>query len=81
MDELFAEIDRYYAAGKTGRARRAAAAEAARWLSENEDASAMTPERLAQLEQEANDAAGGGDDLLKLDEQQSPVAGRRFTRA
>ncbi len=41
----------------------------------------MTPERLAQLELEANEAAGGGDAVLQIDEQASPVAGRRFTRA
>ncbi|HEY5142436.1 MAG TPA: flavodoxin-dependent (E)-4-hydroxy-3-methylbut-2-enyl-diphosphate synthase [Solirubrobacteraceae bacterium] len=81
VDELFAEIDRYYAAGKTVVRDDRAAAEAAAWLSENEDATAMTPERLAQLELEANEAAGGGDAVLQIDEQASPVAGRRFTRA
>ena len=81
VEELFAEIDRYYAAGKTVVRDDKAAAEAAAWLSENEDATAMTPERLAQLELEANEAAGGGDAVLQIDEQASPVAGRRFTRA
>src|ERR671938_845347 len=61
VDELFAEIDRYYAAGKTVVRDEAAAQEAARWLSENEDATALTPERLAALEaekaQEEADAA------------------------
>ncbi|HMS61308.1 MAG TPA: flavodoxin-dependent (E)-4-hydroxy-3-methylbut-2-enyl-diphosphate synthase [Solirubrobacteraceae bacterium] len=85
VDELFAEIDRYYAAGKTVVRDDAAAAEAARWLSENEDATAMTPERLAAMEEAANAASGGGEDVLAaagvtLDEEQSPVAGRRFTR-
>ncbi|MBV9606919.1 MAG: 4-hydroxy-3-methylbut-2-en-1-yl diphosphate synthase, partial [Solirubrobacterales bacterium] len=47
-----------------------AVAEAEQWLSENEDASAMTPERLAALEAAAS----------QLDEETSPVAGRRFTR-
>jgi len=47
-----------------------AAAEASQWLAENEDAEAMTPERLAALEREQADR-----------EAQSPVAGRRFTRA
>ena len=37
-----------------------AAAEAAQWLSENEDDSQMTPERLAALEAAANEQAGGG---------------------
>jgi (E)-4-hydroxy-3-methylbut-2-enyl-diphosphate synthase len=84
VDELFKEIDRYYAAGKTVVRDAAAAAEAAQWLSENEDATAMTPERLAALEQAASAESGGGEDVLTsgvtLDEAQSPVAGRRFTR-
>ena len=84
VDELFKEIDRYYAAGKTVVRDAAAAAEAAKWLSENEDATAMTPERLAALEEAASAESGGGEDVLSsgvtLDETQSPVAGRRFTR-
>jgi (E)-4-hydroxy-3-methylbut-2-enyl-diphosphate synthase len=47
------------------------AAEAREWLSENEDSTAMTPERIARMEAEA----------ARLDEDVSPVAGRRFTRA
>lgn len=73
VDELFLEIDRYYAAGKTVVRDEAAAAEAAEWLSENEDETAMTPERMAALEAEAAAA--------QIDEDVSPVAGRRFTRA
>src|SRR5438270_544014 len=53
VDELFAEIDRYYAAGKRVLRDETAAAEAREWLAENEDATAMTPERLAALEAEA----------------------------
>jgi (E)-4-hydroxy-3-methylbut-2-enyl-diphosphate synthase len=71
VDELFAEIDRYYERGKKVVRDEAQAAEAAEWLAENEDATAMTPERLAALEAEA----------ARLDEDDSPVAGRRFTRA
>jgi (E)-4-hydroxy-3-methylbut-2-enyl-diphosphate synthase len=71
VDELFAEIDRYYARGKQVVRDEAQAAEAAAWLAANEDATAMTPERLAALEQEA----------ARLDEDASPVAGRRFSRA
>src|SRR3712207_2292694 len=71
VDELFAEIDRYYAAGKKVVKDATQAAEATQWLEENEDASAMTPERLAALESAA----------AQLDEEASPVAGRRFTRA
>jgi (E)-4-hydroxy-3-methylbut-2-enyl-diphosphate synthase len=71
VDELFAEIDRYYAAGKKVVLDEARAAEAREWLSENEDATAMTPERIAAMEAAA----------ARLDEETSPVAGRRFTRA
>jgi (E)-4-hydroxy-3-methylbut-2-enyl-diphosphate synthase len=71
VDELFAEIDKYYAAGKRVVRDERAAAEAEQWLAENEDATAMTPERLAAMEAAA----------AQLDEEASPVAGRRFTRA
>jgi len=89
VDELFTEIDKYYAAGKTVVRDDAAAAEAARWLQENEDESQLTPERLALLEAASAEASGGGEDVLQaagvtsapLDEAQSPVAGRRFTRS
>jgi (E)-4-hydroxy-3-methylbut-2-enyl-diphosphate synthase len=88
VDELFKEIDRYYAAGKTVQRDETAAAEARKWLAENEDATAMTPERIAALEaaaaQEADDVLGS---MLEpagagpaLDENVSPVAGRRFSR-
>jgi (E)-4-hydroxy-3-methylbut-2-enyl-diphosphate synthase len=70
VDELFAEIDKFYAAGKQIVVDDAQRAEAAAWLAENEDDTAMTPERLAALEREQADR-----------EAQSPVAGRRFTRA
>ena len=55
VDELFKEIDRYYAAGKTVQRDEAAAAEAREWLAENEDDTAMTPERIAALEAAAAD--------------------------
>jgi hypothetical protein len=57
VDELFKEIDRYYAAGKTVQRDERAAAEARAWLAENEDETAMTPERIAALEAAA--ARGG----------------------
>jgi (E)-4-hydroxy-3-methylbut-2-enyl-diphosphate synthase len=75
VDELFAEIDKYYAAGKKVIRDEAAAAEARAWLAENEDATAMTPERLAAMEKAA------ARENVTLDETASPVAGRRFTRA
>src|SRR6516165_8003170 len=92
VDELFKEIDRYYAAGKTVQRDESAAAEAREWLAENEDASALTPERIAALEAAAaeNDAsadavlesmleqADDGAHAAMLDESVSPVAGRRF---
>jgi (E)-4-hydroxy-3-methylbut-2-enyl-diphosphate synthase len=86
VDELFAEIDRYYAAGRRVMRDEASAAEARAWLAENEDTTAMTPERLAALEAEA--AAAENDEVpasagarAGLDETISPTAGRRFTRA
>ena len=75
VEELFAEIDKYYAAGKTVVRDAAAAADAEAWLAENEDETAMTPERLAALE--AQKAAEQAD---AIDEALSPQAGRRFTR-
>jgi (E)-4-hydroxy-3-methylbut-2-enyl-diphosphate synthase len=73
VDELFAEIDRYYTAGKQVLRDERSAEEARVWLAENEDPDAMTPERMAALEAEAARAT--------IDEAESPVAGRRFTRA
>jgi (E)-4-hydroxy-3-methylbut-2-enyl-diphosphate synthase len=82
VDELFAEIDRYYAAGKRVIRDEASAAEARAWLSENEDESAMTPERVAALEAQAatRERSDGAGPASRLDESVSPVAGRRFTR-
>jgi (E)-4-hydroxy-3-methylbut-2-enyl-diphosphate synthase len=80
VDELFAEIDKYYASGKKVVVDERAAAEAARWLAENEDDTAMTPERLAALE--AEQAAAEADaEAGAIDESVSPVSGRRFQRA
>jgi (E)-4-hydroxy-3-methylbut-2-enyl-diphosphate synthase len=88
VDELFLEIDRYYAAGKTIVRDDAAAAEAAAWLAAEEDATAMTPERLAALEAEKAREEADALDLREpaqpqplVDEASSPVAGRRFSRA
>jgi len=79
VDELFAEIDRYYAAGRKVVRDEQKAAEARDWLAENEDDSALTPERIAMLEAAAaNDAAEAAP---ALEESESPVAGRRFSRA
>ena len=87
VDELFAEIDRYYEAGKRVVRDEASAAEARAWLADNEDATAMTPERLAAMEAQAAAAEDGAleDEAalapVVIDDEQSPVAGRRFTRA
>jgi (E)-4-hydroxy-3-methylbut-2-enyl-diphosphate synthase len=87
VDELFAEIDRYYERGKTVVRDESQAAEARAWLAENEDATAMTPERLAAMEAAAAGEENAGimrrveSERARLDESQSPVAGRRFTRA
>jgi (E)-4-hydroxy-3-methylbut-2-enyl-diphosphate synthase len=61
VDELFKEIDRYYAAGKTVQRDESAAAEAREWLAANEDATAMTPEKIAAMEAAAaaRDAEAG----------------------
>src|SRR6516164_11175607 len=64
VDELFKEIDRYYAAGKTVQRDEGAAAEAREWLAENEDASALTPERIAALEAAAAENDAGADAVL-----------------
>src|SRR6201990_263065 len=50
VDELFAEIDKYYASGTQVVVDDAAAREPQQWLAENEDDTAMTPERLAAME-------------------------------
>ncbi len=92
VDELFKEIDRYYAAGGTVVRDEHAAAQAREWLAENEDATAMTPERLAAMEAAAAEAEADresagtpaqppGSAQPALDEDASPVAGRRFSRA
>jgi (E)-4-hydroxy-3-methylbut-2-enyl-diphosphate synthase len=83
VDELFAEIDRYYERGKTVVRDESEAAQARAWLAENEDATAMTPERLAAMEAAAagEENAGIMRRVERLEESASPVAGRRFTRA
>ena len=92
VDELFKEIDRYYAAGGTVQRDERAAAEAREWLAENEDATQMTPERMAALEAAAAENDEAADAVLEsmlqplapanaLDEAESPVAGRRFSRS
>ena len=94
VDELFAEIDKSMDRGAVEVDERKAA-EGAAWLEriEEENAGELTPERIAAMEA----AAASGDSLagdqalpmaggpqakrIALDEESSPVAGRRFTRA
>jgi (E)-4-hydroxy-3-methylbut-2-enyl-diphosphate synthase len=91
VDELFKEIDRYYESGKKVQRDELAAAEAREWLAANEDADALTPEKLAALEaaKAAQESEADGvlqsmlepqTSPLEIDEAVSPVAGRRFSR-
>jgi (E)-4-hydroxy-3-methylbut-2-enyl-diphosphate synthase len=94
VDELFAEIDKSLQIGRIEVDARKAA-EGAAWLEriEEENAGELTPERLAALEAAAAsaEAMGNGAELpmagsakakrIELDEDASPTAGRRFTRA
>ncbi|MBA2764914.1 MAG: flavodoxin-dependent (E)-4-hydroxy-3-methylbut-2-enyl-diphosphate synthase [Thermoleophilaceae bacterium] len=95
VEELFAEIDKSLAAGKTIVDANEAAV-GAEWLAkiEEENAGEMTPERIAALEAAAAAAESldQGEALpmasakperraISLDEDASPTAGRRFTRA
>jgi (E)-4-hydroxy-3-methylbut-2-enyl-diphosphate synthase len=87
VDELFEEIDKYYEAGRQVVRDDARVAEAEEWLAENEDETAMTPERMAALEAAAAGvepvsviAPVSAREPVRLDEAISPVAGRRFTR-
>ncbi len=89
VDELFKEIDKY-AATKRIDVDAAAQAAGAEWLEriEEENAGELTPERLAKLEAEtaradadAIDAALTAQPRVRLDEDASPTAGRRFSRA
>jgi (E)-4-hydroxy-3-methylbut-2-enyl-diphosphate synthase len=82
---LFAEIDKYVASQRVD-IDIAEASAGAEWLQriEAEHADELTPERLAAMEAAAADGADGAEpvepDHVRLDEQASPVAGRRFTR-
>src|SRR5437764_2806579 len=84
VDVLFEEIDKYFAAGKQVVKDEREAAEGAEWLAkiEAENAGELTPERLAAMEAAAADDEDADHALVKrLDEGESPVAGRRFSRA
>ncbi len=80
VDRLFEEIDRSLDRGRV-QADEAEVREGAEWLAkiEKENAGDLTPEKIAQMEHEA--AQRGESDRVLLDEEASPTAGRRFTRA
>ena len=80
VDALFEEIDRSLDRGKV-EVDEAKSAEGGAWLAkiEEENAGDLTPEKIAQMEHEA--AQKGESDRVLLDEEASPTAGRRFTRA
>ena len=92
VDALFGEIDKSLDRGAV-EVDDAKAAEGAEWLAriEEENADELTPERIAKLEAEKARAEGNdvtAEPFLKpvkrgpgLDEEASPTAGRRFTRA
>jgi (E)-4-hydroxy-3-methylbut-2-enyl-diphosphate synthase len=92
VDALFEEIDKSLDRGAVDVDARKAA-EGAEWLQriEEENADELTPERIAQMEAEAAKEKGldvTAEPFLKpvkrrpaLDEDASPVTGRRFTRA
>jgi (E)-4-hydroxy-3-methylbut-2-enyl-diphosphate synthase len=89
VDALFEEIDKSYEKGEV-EVDANKAAEGAEWLAkiEEENAGDLTPERLAAMEKQkaAEEAEAEATDESKattvtLDEEASPTAGRRFTRA
>ena len=82
VDQLFAEIDKSLKIGRV-EVDESKAAEGAEWLQkiEDENADEMTPERMAALEAEAARKEAENATVIRLDEEVSPTAGRRFTRA
>ena len=80
VDTLFEEIDKSLDRGGV-EVDEAKAGEGAAWLAkiEEENAGDLTPEKIAEIEHEA--AEKGESDKVLLDEEASPTAGRRFTRA
>jgi (E)-4-hydroxy-3-methylbut-2-enyl-diphosphate synthase len=94
VDELFVEIDKSLDLGRT-EVDENKSAEGAEWLAkiEEENADDLTPERLAALEAQNADGTNGNGELkpamgvgagykrIRLDEERSPTAGRRFTRS
>jgi (E)-4-hydroxy-3-methylbut-2-enyl-diphosphate synthase len=80
VDTLFEEIDKSLDRGKV-EVDEDKSREGAAWLAriEDENAGELTPEKIARMEKEAVEK--GESDKVLLDEEASPTAGRRFTRA
>src|SRR3954471_23132569 len=81
VDTLFEEIDKSLDRGGEVEFDETESREGAEWVAniEQENAGELTPEKIAQMEREAVEL--GESDKVLLDEDQSPTAGRRFTRA
>lgn len=81
VDTLFEEIDKSLDRGGKVEFDEAEAREGAEWLAkiEEENAGELTPEKIARMEKEAVER--GESDKVLLDEEASPTAGRRFSRA
>jgi (E)-4-hydroxy-3-methylbut-2-enyl-diphosphate synthase len=79
VDALFAEIDKTLDRGSV-EVDEAKASEGAEWLAkiEEENAGELTPERIAAMEKEKTPEES---EKVLLDEEASPTAGRRFSRA
>jgi (E)-4-hydroxy-3-methylbut-2-enyl-diphosphate synthase len=81
VDTLFEEIDKSLDRGGQVEFDEAESQEGAEWVAniERENAGDLTPEKIAAMEAEAVER--GESDKVFLDEEASPTAGRRFTRA
>jgi (E)-4-hydroxy-3-methylbut-2-enyl-diphosphate synthase len=81
VDTLFEEIDKSLDRGGQVEFDEAESQEGAEWVAniERENAGDLTPEKIAAMEAEAVER--GESDKVLLDEEASPTAGRRFTRA
>jgi (E)-4-hydroxy-3-methylbut-2-enyl-diphosphate synthase len=81
VDTLFEEIDKSLDRGGQVEFDEAESQEGAEWVAniERENAGDLTPEKIAQMEHEASQR--DEPERVTLDEEASPTAGRRFTRA
>lgn len=81
VDTLFREIDKALERGGEVEFDEAESRAGAEWVAsiERENADDLTPEKLARMEHEASQRPEP--EPVRLDEEASPTAGRRFTRA